>query len=128
MSELYLVLRHRLDLVTDWVPLGEKVLRAAMKAQGFSSNERVARAIPVSTKTWERWLKRGAIPRQWLPRVAKVLALEIEETAPVGPVILDRDDVEEVLTRLEAIAGRLEALASDPKPARSGRARSSSAP
>lgn len=90
-----------------------------MKAQGLSSNERAARAIPVSTKTWERWLKRGAIPRQWLPRVAKVLALEIEESAPAGPVILDRDDVVEVLERLEALADRLEMLASDPARPRS---------
>lgn len=124
MSDLYLVLRHRLEDVTDWVPLGEDVMRTAMKSQGLSSNERAARAIPVSTKTWERWLKRGAVPRQWLQRVAKVLALEIEETAPVGPVILDRDDVEEVLDRLESIAEKLERLLGEPETPQSSRARS----
>ncbi len=77
MSDLYLELRTRIPVVTDWVAVGAERLAEAQKARGLS-NERLAREIPVSTKTWERWKKRGELPADSIPAVAKALNLEIK--------------------------------------------------
>jgi transcriptional regulator with XRE-family HTH domain len=85
MSDLYLVLRHRLDAVQEWVYLSTADLKAARKRTGLSY-ESMARQVPTTAKTWERWEKAGRIPRHTLPRVAEVLGLEIEqpEVAPIS--------------------------------------------
>jgi predicted transcriptional regulator len=80
MSDLYLVLRNRLDAVPEWVFIDAEILKAARERKGLSY-ETMARTIPVSAKTWERYEKKGRIPRPNLPRVAEVLDLEIEEPA-----------------------------------------------
>jgi hypothetical protein len=81
MSDIYLVLRHRLDTVaTEWVPIESEVLLAAMKQRGLSY-EGFARQIPVSAKTAERWVKRGRVPTWHIDRVAELLGLEIERPA-----------------------------------------------
>lgn len=77
MSDLYLVLRSRLDVVKDWVELGTQTMRDAREAQGLSY-EAVARQIPVASKTYERWEKRGAVPRPFVVKVAGILDLEVE--------------------------------------------------
>lgn len=81
MSSLYLVSRHRLDDVTDWVPLGTAVMFKARTRKGLSY-ESAARLIPCASKTYERWEKRGEVPRPALPAVAAALGLEIEEDEP----------------------------------------------
>lgn len=78
---MYLVLRHRLDTVaTEWVPIESDVLLGAMKQRGLSY-EALARQIPVSAKTAERWVKRGRVPTWHIDRVAELLGLEIERPA-----------------------------------------------
>src|ERR1051326_9036836 len=77
MSELYLVLRRRLEEVTDWVTLETATLKTARKALGLSY-EAMGRKLNVAAKTWERWEKVGRIPRWELARVADILELEIE--------------------------------------------------
>jgi transcriptional regulator with XRE-family HTH domain len=78
MSDLYLVLRSRLEAVPEWVYIDKDVLESSRKARGLSY-ETMARTIPVSSKSWERYEKAGRIPRPMLERVAEVLNLEIEE-------------------------------------------------
>lgn len=77
MSDLYLILRRRLEDVTDWVELGTPTLKNARKARGLSY-EAMGREMNVAAKTWERYEKRGRVPRHLLPQVAEVLELEID--------------------------------------------------
>jgi transcriptional regulator with XRE-family HTH domain len=81
MSDLYLILRSRLDAVAEWVLIDAPILKAARDARGLSY-ESVARELHVSSKTWERYEKRGRIPRHLLGSVASLLDLEIEQPAP----------------------------------------------
>src|SRR5215210_3526266 len=108
MSELYLVLRNRLEAVTDWVQLGSEVMRAARKEQGLS-HESMARKIPVSAKTYERWEKRGAVPVQWVEKAAGALQLEIERV-PLPAKIRLQEGVS--APELADLTGRLEAALS----------------
>jgi predicted transcriptional regulator len=107
VSDLYLILRRRLGNVRDWVEIDSDVLRAARKRQSLSY-ETVARRLHVSTKTYERYEKRGRVPRELLPNVAEVLELEIE-TAPSVPLRVaatfapGADLAVEIITRLERI-------------------------
>src|SRR3990167_8099914 len=94
MSDLYLVLRSRLEAVADWIVLGTETLHQARTQAGLSY-EAIARQIPVSSKTWERWEKRGAVPRPYVVKVAELLGLQIEEADRVRlslPPDLTRDD------------------------------------
>lgn len=91
MSDLYLVLRRRLEDVTDWVELGVDTLKDARKAKGLSY-EAMGRQLNVASKTWERWEKAGRVPRHELRRVAKELELEISWPAPVTVDLEDDDD------------------------------------
>jgi len=79
-ADLYLVLRSKLDMVADWVELGTPALKAARERLGLSY-EGVARQIPVSSKTYERYEKRGRVPRTLLAKFAEVLQLEVEQPA-----------------------------------------------
>jgi transcriptional regulator with XRE-family HTH domain len=107
MSELYLVLRHRLDHVTDWVMVEPAVLREARKRLGLSY-EAMARQLSVVSKTYERWEKAGRIPRTDLARVAEILELEIEQpNAPslrITETWQPSDDLTaEIISRLDRI-------------------------
>lgn len=122
MSDLYMVLRSRLESVAEWVTLGTDVMLQAMREQGLS-HERAARMIPVTEKTWRRWVAKGQVQRRDLPKVVEILNLEIEQPArrrvvlrePVGDGVspaklqeaLDRiahleDLVERLLATLDA--------------------------
>lgn len=85
MSDLYLVLRRRLDDVVDWIDLGTETLFNARKRMGFSY-ETMGRKLHVSSKTWERWEKAGRVPRHELHAVAELLELEI--LWPAQPVAI----------------------------------------
>lgn len=77
MSDLYLVLRHRVSEVKQWASLGTEVMRDARQARGWSY-ETVARKIPVSSKTYERYEKAGQVPVELVDKIAGILGLEIE--------------------------------------------------
>jgi DNA-binding transcriptional regulator YiaG len=82
LSDLYLDLKHRIPVVGEWVEIGREEMQRAQKRLGLS-DERLARLIPVSEKTWRRWKARGAIPVQWLARAAEALDLELVRAEPV---------------------------------------------
>lgn len=93
MSDMYLILRRRLSEVTsekEWVVLGAEVMRDARKARGLSY-ESIAREIPVASKTYERWEKRGAVPVELVDKVAGLLRLEIERPEFKRTVTLDSE-------------------------------------
>lgn len=81
MSDLYLILRRRLETVaSEWVDVGFDVMHAARKERGLSY-EAIARQVPVASKTWERWEKAGRVPVAFIEKVAEILDLEIERPA-----------------------------------------------
>lgn len=100
MSELYLVLRSRLESVAEWVTIGDE-LSLAQKARGFS-DERVAREFPVSTRTWIRWRTRGQVPIHMLDRAAEILHLEIERPARRSVALPEEEAVAQALDQLSA--------------------------
>jgi len=105
MSDLYLILRHRLEAVKDdWFEIDGKVLIAARRRQGLS-REAFGPMIGVVAKTVERYEKENRVPRQLLPKIAEVLELEIERQEPLR-VTVDSPppDDEERLGRLERLA------------------------
>lgn len=94
MSDLYLVLRHRLSEAVqghDWIEIDTHVLRDARKAKGLSY-EAMGRILNVASKTYERWEKAGRVPRQDVHRVAAALNLEIDAPPDQGRIELPRDD------------------------------------
>jgi transcriptional regulator with XRE-family HTH domain len=129
MSDLYLVLRHRLEEVsTEWVPIPSPILKKARKAKGLSY-ESLARQIPTSSKTWERYEKAGRVPRSLLPRIADILDLEITEPArqritasTVSPdqLVALAERVEEVLAEVRQLRALVEPLAATPPTEQSG--------
>lgn len=104
MSDLYLELKTRIPVVAARTAVGRDRLQAAQDAVGLS-NERLARQIPVSEKTWRRWKEAGEVPTYALPQVARVLRLELVE--PQEPVRLEayRANEEETSLLGEAAAG-----------------------
>lgn len=126
MSDLYLVLRSRLDDVSSWVSLGVDVIRDAQHRVGLS-DERLARQIPVSTRTWIRWRDRGQVPTHSLERVAALLDLQVERSerprVTVEEVPSDRlgeledrvlSQLESMQATLEDLGARVEAMSSRP--------------
>jgi transcriptional regulator with XRE-family HTH domain len=107
MSDLYLVLRRRLEDVTDWVDLGTATLKNARKAQGLSY-EAMGRNLNVAAKTYERYEKAGRVPRHLLPAVADVLDLEIDW--PKRGIVTVAAPPESDDARLEAIVSELRDL------------------
>lgn len=87
MSDLYLVLRRRLEEVKNWAYIDTDVLRSARDRLGLSY-EAMGRNIPTTSKTYERWEKAGRIPVELVDRIADLLDLEIErpkrERTPVA--------------------------------------------
>lgn len=102
MSDMYVVLRSRLESVASWFNLGTPAMEEAQSRLGLS-DERVAREIPVSTRTWIRWKKRGQVPVQWLPNVAKVLELEIERSERVRVSVENGEVGDDRLGRIEQL-------------------------
>lgn len=106
MSDLYLVLRSRLEAVPEWVYIETAVLKSARERKGLSY-ETMAREVHVSGKTWERYEKAGRVPRPLLPRVAEVLDLEIEEPSrqrvTVRPAATEGGDLDARLERIEQL-------------------------
>ena len=100
MSELYIIEKRRLDQMVEWVELGTETMRDARNRLGLSY-EGASRAIPVSSKTWERWEKRGAVPRYHLAKVAELLEIQIE-TEPPATVKLSEGGQPSQLDRIEA--------------------------
>lgn len=110
MSDLYLVLRNRLDAVPEWVFIEPEILRAARERRGFSY-ETMAREIHVSSKTWERYEKAGRVPRPILGTVAEVLNLEIEEPARQRVVASgSKEERSELLELVGELGSKLDAL------------------
>ncbi len=110
MSDMYLVLRSRLEDVQSWTNLGVEAIRDAQRASGLS-DERLARQIPVSTRTWIRWRERGQVPSHALDKVAAVLGLEVERQGPTRVQVQD-DQPADRLAALEAeVAAMREELA-----------------
>jgi transcriptional regulator with XRE-family HTH domain len=101
MSDLYLVLRRRLEDVVDWVDLGYDVLHDARKRRGLSY-EAMGRQLAVASKTYERYEKAGRVPRQLLPKVAEVLDLEIEQPDRVRIIVPATGDGQPTLESLRA--------------------------
>lgn len=100
MSELYLVLRSRLDAVTNWISLGAEVMRKARKAKGLSY-EAVARLASVSSKTYERYEKLGRVPEHMVETFADILGLEIERPGRARITVDPRSSVEEQMAALQ---------------------------
>lgn len=90
MSDLYLDLRHRIHVVTEWTEIPTEELQRAQDRIGLS-DEKVARRIPVSVKTWSRYKKRGAVPTHLLPRIAPILGFELIPVEPIQIPITDGD-------------------------------------
>lgn len=88
MSDLYLVLRERLQAVAeeDWIPLSGSVLIEARRQRGLS-REALGARIHVASKTIERWEKNNKVKRASLPALARELGLQIEEPK-FEPIIL----------------------------------------
>jgi predicted transcriptional regulator len=132
MSDLYLVLRSRLEGVPEWVFIDSDILRAARERRGLSY-ETMARTLPVASKTWERYEKAGRVPRPLLAKVASQLDLEIEEPIRqrIQPTLQAEVDLAAVLRRVEDLHAEvldvrdllLRWLAEDPEPEQEGRRR-----
>lgn len=114
MSDLYLVLRERLEAVAeaDWLPISTDVLVEARARVGLST-EKLAARIHVSSKTYERWEKAGRVKRASLPAIARELGLRIETTElePITVEVEPLTDAERgaVLRELASIRAALEA-------------------
>jgi transcriptional regulator with XRE-family HTH domain len=106
MSDLYLVLRRRLEDVTDWVEIGTAPLHDARKALGLSY-EAMGRKLNVAAKTWERWEKAGRVPRYELRRVAELLDLEIDWPTRASVIVAGAGAGEERIERLERELGEV---------------------
>jgi len=107
MSNLVIVLRHRLDDVKNWVKIDPVVLESARDRLGLS-REAVARQIPVASKTIERWEKQGRVPREVMPKLMAILEIELEAPS-LPPVRFSgeppdwKQDVTERLERIEQL-------------------------
>jgi predicted transcriptional regulator len=110
MSDLYLILRTRLEEVADWVQLGPEVMREARTRRGLSY-ESAARLAHISSKTYERREKAGRWPSHDVAQLAEILDLDIDQPARTQ-VTLDREApaVELLQRQLEADADRLRVL------------------
>ena len=88
-----------------WVTLGSAAMHEAQSRLGFS-HERIARELDISSKTWERWLRRGAVPARSVSAVATLLRITVEDPEPV------RADPHEDLRRIvrEELDSRLETI------------------
>jgi hypothetical protein len=136
MSDMYLELKTRIPVIAAKTHIGRERLQTAQDNVGLS-NERVARLIPVSEKTWRRWKDAGEVPTASLRRVAEVLRMELVSAAPT-PVEIEPqirtlqeevsaslaallDGQGEILARLSRLEAALDGLASRPPTRRARR-------
>lgn len=112
MSELFLVLRRRLDEVAKWVAIDTTTLKNAREAKGLSY-EAVARNLGISAKTWERYEKDGRVPRWQVRDIADLLELEVAESPPPQvdvPSEADDDRISRLETRVEDMDAKVDRL------------------
>lgn len=111
MSDLYLILRHRLDQVKDWVEIGTETMRTPRDAKGLSY-EAMGRLLNVSAKTYERHEKAGRLPRQLVMKFATIVDLEIDEPTRVKLTLPDDPglavEVHALRVQLERLIDRLD--------------------
>lgn len=113
MSELYLDLKRRIPVVTYWTTVGTADMERAQERLGLS-DEKLARSLHISTKTWSRWKRRGEIPSHELPRLAPILGFELQSSVePIRIQAATEDDdyraiVVELLTEILASLRRIE--------------------
>ena len=83
--------------MTEWTAVGSDEMERAQDRTGLS-DERLARLIPVSAKTWVRWKRRGAIPTHLLPKVAPILGFELVPPESMSiPLPVSSEDLRESL-------------------------------
>jgi hypothetical protein len=113
VSDLYLDLRRRIPVVAEWTTVGTDAMEEAQDRTGLS-DERLAREIPISAKTWVRWKRRGQIPTHLLPKVAPILGFEVVPLEPLrvevanaaqsaGAVIVTSDLRESLATLVDLV-------------------------
>lgn len=108
MSDIYEVLRRRVQTVAANAQIGTERLQAAQDAAGYS-NERLARALNISEKTWRRWKSAGTVPVYHLDAVAAALDLEIER--PEGSTVrMERSEVRELRREMAEIRAMIATL------------------
>lgn len=120
MSGIYLVLRSRLEELTKWITLGTDVMKGAREARGLSY-ESVGRLVHISSKTYERWEKRGQVPAHTLDVVAEALGLEIERASRPAVTVEEteeslpelRQELSAEVARLRRLSDQLEAVLAD---------------
>lgn len=103
MSDMYLVLRTRLDEVTNWVVVGTDVMKNARTALGLGY-ETAAHKLSVSSKTYERREKAGRWPAHEMDRLADVFNLELERPARVRVTAREESATEVLDAILEGMA------------------------
>ncbi len=113
MSDLYLVLRSRLDAVTNWVTISSDVLKEARTARGLSF-EAVSRQASCSSKTYERYEKAGRLPEHMVETFADILGLEIERPTRTTTRVTIAEPISSemvaVVERLDRVADEVEGL------------------
>ena len=111
MSDLYLVLRRRLEEVSRWAYIDTDILRTARVSRGLSY-EAAARLIPTSSKTYERWEKAGRVPVGLVARIGELLDLEIERPARVRVAVAENEG-EHVSDEIAVLRREMAALRSE---------------
>jgi outer membrane murein-binding lipoprotein Lpp len=110
MSDMYLELKSRIPVVAARTHIGTARIQEAQDARGLS-NERIARLIPVSEKTWRRWKEAGEIPTAALPAVALALGLELRGVEPEAiDVSTPSGSVDELSAKVDRLASAVEEL------------------
>lgn len=126
------MLRARVAEVKNWYDLGTQVMKEARNERGLSY-EAMGRLLNTSGKTYERWEKRGQVPRApagTIEAVAEILGLEIEhETLPRRHVTVPQYrngsvpvSVQEALEGVRAAVARLDDLLEEQPRERPGKA------
>ena len=99
MSDIYLVLRNRLDAVTNWVAISTEVLKNSRKTRGLSY-EAVGRLAKVSSKTYERYERDGRVPEHMVDTFAEILGLEIDRPVHSPTRVTVEGDVKDQMDAL----------------------------
>lgn len=105
---MYLDLRARIPVVASWVEIGSERLQAEQDRIGLS-NEKIARELHLSEKTWRRYKQDGHVPRAMVPAFAQLFGWDIGELAPPRTAVQIAAD-EDVRSGLSAIRAEVAAL------------------
>lgn len=97
--------------MAEWTTFGADTLSEAQKRLGLS-DERVARQIPVATRTWIRWRQAHRVPTAHVPRVAEILALEVASERRLRVVTQPQEasDVARLEDKLDQVLGEVQRL------------------